>query len=419
MKYNQSRRQFLKSTATGAAATSLSAASYARVVGANDRINIGLIGCGMRGEGRHLKNFAKYAKKQNATFIAVADPWPKRRKKAAFKVKKTYGTDAQAFMSPSDLLQTKDLDAVVIASCDHQHTTHLKNAADAGKDVYVEKPLAMDLEKLKAACDACTQNNIIVQNGTQQRSYPTNTGTRELYRTGILGTVSRIEQHRNKTQPYWYNRIHPKVKLSAAEWQEFLMDSPTQPFDPVKFSAWMGYLEFSPGPVGGFGSHYIDLVHYITGAKFPSSCVCLGGTFTWKDKYHFTCPDQIQAQWIYPEGFMSSYMSNFGNSYGNSFKIFGDVASVDLGGPHHPKHYLTAEGGSKKRGSVRGRTPITLVERDDHWLNWLKCLRSREECHAPTEAGYQQGVACIMAMQSYLTGRRVVYDQEKREILPG
>ena len=413
MKHWQSRRQFMKFAAAGTAVTALSAASYARVVGTNERINIGLIGCGRRGINVHMKTIAKYAKEQNVTFIAVSDPWPERRESAAAMAKDTFGTDAQAFISHRDLLQVKDLDAVMIASCDHQHTTQLKDAADLGKDVYVEKPLAMDLEKLKAAHDACRRKKIIVQVGTQQRSYPTNTGTRELFKTGVLGTVSRIEQHRNTTKPYWYGRTNPKVTLSDAEWKEFLMDNPRQSFDPVKFSGWMGYREFSPGPIGGFASHYI------TGASFPTSCVCLGGTFTWNDKHRFTCPDHVQAQWVYPEGFMSSYVSNFGSSYGNSFKIFGDVASIDLGGPHEQTHFLTAEGGSKKRGSVRGRTSIDLVKRDDHWLNWLRCLRSREACHAPIEAGYQHSVACIMAMQSYDTGRRMIYDHGKRAILPG
>ncbi len=283
-----SRRKFLKSVAAGTAVASLSASSYARIVGANERINIGLIGCGGRGIGTHMRTIRKYAKKENVTFVAVSDPWPERRQKAVSVARTDFGTDARAFISHRELLDVQDLDAVVIASCDHQHTVHLKDAADAGKDVYVEKPLAMDLEKLKTACNVCKHNNIIVQVGTQQRSYPTNTGTRDVYRTGILGTVSRIEQHRNGAKPYWYRHIDKGAEANATEWKEFLMDRPMRPFDPVAFSAWYGYREFSTGPIGGFASHFIDLVHYITGAKLPTSCVCLGGTFTWKDEHTFT-----------------------------------------------------------------------------------------------------------------------------------
>ena len=419
MEQGTSRRQFLKTAAAGTAMAGLPAASYARVVGANERINLGLIGCGQRGIGTHMKTVAKHAKRENVTFIAVSDPWRQHREQAVVKARKDFATEAKGFVSHRELLQVKDLDAVMIASCDHQHTTHLKDAANAGMDVYVEKPLAMDLEKLKAAHDACKRKNTIVQIGTQQRSYPTNTGTRKVYRTGILGTVSRIEQHRNMTKPYWYGHIDAKVKESDVDWKEFLMDVPMQPFDPVKFSAWYGHREFSDGPVGGFGSHYIDLVHYITGAKVPTSCVCLGGTFTWKDKHNFTCPDHVQALWVYPEGFMSTFLSNFGNSFGGSFKIYGDVGTIDLVGAHAHTHYLSAEGGSKNRGSIRGRKEIEKVERPDHWADWLQCLRTRKPCNAPIEAGYQHAVACIMARQSYDTGRRMVYNPDKREIVPG
>jgi len=411
-----SRRRFLRAAA--GATVGLSAASYSRVLGSNDRISIGIIGCGGRGQGTHMAQVHKYAKNQNADVVAVCDPWSVRRQEAAARAKEQYGGQVRQFVSYRDLLGLDDVDAVMIASCDHQHTTHLRAAAQAKKDVYCEKPLAMDIEKLKEACDTVKENNIVIQIGTQQRSYPTNTGTREVYMTGILGRVSRIEQHRHASVPYWRKRVK-SVAANDVDWNEFLMDRPVRPFDPVKFSAWYGFLDFSDGPVSQWGSHYIDLVHYITGAKFPTSCTCLGGTFTSKDEHNFTCPDHVQAQWIYPEGFLVSYATNFGNSAGNSFKIFGDVGMIDLGGPHAPAHFLSAEGGSKNKGAIRGRKPIESVDRPDHWLNWLQCLRSRRQCHAPIEAGYRHAVACIMARKSYDTGCRMVYDRDKREIRPG
>jgi len=306
---------------------------------------------------------------------------------------------------------------VMIASCDHQHTTHLKATAEAGKDAYCEKPLAMRLDRLKDACDAVKKAKIVVQIGTQLRSYPTFAGCRELYKTGILGTVGRIEQCRNGAQPYWYRYVKD-VKAEDVDWNEFLMDRPTRPFDPLLYSGWYGYREFSDGPVPGLGSHFIDLVHYITGAKFPSSCVCLGGTFTWKDEHKFTCPDHVQALWIYPEGFMVSYSTNFGNGSGNSFKIFGDAGVIDMVNWNAP--ILTAEGAnSKKKGPIRGKNPVKEVAQPDHFLDWLQCLRTRKTPNASIDAGYQHAVACIMAMQSYDSGQRMIYDPDKREIRPG
>ena len=412
-----SRRTFLRQTASaGAAALAMTAASYARVPGANDRLSIGIIGCGGRGLNAHMPGVHKHAKEENLEITAVADPWRVRREMAAAKCKAWYGREARTFSSYRDLLAAKDVHAVTIASCDHQHTTHLEAAAKAGKDVYCEKPLAMDLKKLTAACDAVRAAKIVFQAGTQLRSFPTFTGCRELYRTGILGTVGRIEQCRNSTRPYWYGYIKD-VKKKDVNWGEFLMDRPMRPFDSLLYSGWYGYREFSDGAVPGLGSHFIDLVHYITGATFPTSAVCHGGTFTWKDERHFTCPDHVQALWVYPEGFMVSYSTNFGNGSGNSFKIFGDVGTLDMVNWHAP--VLTAEGGSKKKGTIRGKKPVEPVARPDHFRDWLQCIRTRKPCNADIDAGYQHAVAVIMAMKAFDTGHRQIYDAEKRVIREG
>ncbi|MBN1909899.1 MAG: Gfo/Idh/MocA family oxidoreductase, partial [Pirellulales bacterium] len=276
-----SRRTFLKATGAGAAALSLSAVSYANVVGANDRIAIGVIGCGRRANWAHLPGVQKHAKAQNVQFTAVCDPWRPRREQTAAKIKKWTGQAAQQFVSYRDLLAKGNVDAVMIASCDHQHTTHLEAAAKAKKDAYCEKPLAMDLEKLKRACDAVTASGICCQIGTQIRSLPTSRGCQKFFQGGLLGKLSRVEETRNAAKPYWYSRLG-KANKRDVEWKEFLMDVPEQPFRADRFTGWYGYREFSDGPVPGLGSHFIDLMNYITGSKLPESCVAHGGTFTWK-----------------------------------------------------------------------------------------------------------------------------------------
>jgi predicted dehydrogenase len=416
MRGSYSRRDFLQAAAAGSAALAMSATSYSRVIGANERISIGVIGCGSRGVGAHMAGVNEHAKSQNIEITAVCDPWRVRQEVASATAKEWYGREARKFSSYRDLLALKDVDAVMIASCDHQHTTHLKAAAEAGKDAYCEKPLAMRLDGLIDACDAVKKANVVVQIGTQLRSLPSFTGCRELYKTGILGTVARIEQCRNGEKPYWYGYVK-EVKAEDVDWKEFLMDRPMRAFDPVLYSGWYGYREFSDGPVPGFGSHFIDLVHYITGAKFPTSCVCLGGTFTWKDEHKFTCPDHVQALWIYPEGFMVSYSTNFGNGSGNSFKIFGDQGVLDMINWTEPM--LSAEGGGKRMGQIRGQKRVDDVAHPDHFLDWLQCLRTRGTPNASIDAGYQHAVAVIMAMQSYDTGKRTVYDAQKREIREG
>jgi hypothetical protein len=143
----------------------------------------------------------------------------------------------------------------------------------------------------------------------------------------------------------------------------------------------------------------------------------MGGTYTWNDDYHFTCPDHVQAMWTYPDEFMVSYSTNFGNGYGNSFKIYGDQGVLKM--DHWGAPVYTAEGGSKNKGIIRGENEVEEIERPDHYLDWLQCLRSRETPHAPIEAGYQHSVAVIMAMMAYDSGRRTLYDNETRTIAYG
>lgn len=410
------RRNFLKSTALASAAVTMSARSYARVPGANDRIAIGIIGCGQRGAHAHMPGINTHAKKENVEITAVCDPWRQKREAAAAQCKDWYGIEARQFISYEDVLALDDVDAVTIGSCDHQHMTQLQAAAEAKKDVYVEKPLGKDLDRVKRACDTVVQNGIVVQVGTQLRSMGSMAGVQALYQSGRLGTVGRIEQCRNGWRPYWYGRL-ADVKQEDVDWDTFLMDAPPRPFDPRLYSGWYGYRDFSDGPVPALGSHFIDLVHYITGARYPLSSTCHGGTFTWKDEYEFTAPDHVQATWIYPEGFMVSYSTNFGNGSGNSFNIFGENGVVDLVNWSDPK--LSGDGAGPKRACVEETQRVEYEERPDHMLDWLQCLRTRKTPHAPIEAGYQHAVAVIMAMQAFDTGRRMVYDTETREIREG
>ena len=410
-----SRRRFLR-TASAAAAAAFTVVDARRVFGANDRLSLGLIGCGGRGIHAHMGGVHKHAKEQNVAFTAVCDPWRVARERAAAQAKKLFGAEARQFVSYRDVVALEDVDAVMIASCDHQHTTHLAAAAKARKDAYCEKPLAMDLGKLTRCVDAVKASKIVCQIGTQLRSMASMTGARKLFRTGALGTLSRIEQHRNGTKPYWYSRLK-KVEEKDVDWKEFLMDRPARPFDPELFSAWYGYREFSDGPVPGFGSHYIDLITYITGATCPVSSVCLGGTFTWKDEHKFTCPDHVEAQWIYPEGFMATYSTNFGNSNGRDLAFYGDQGTLNLLSWGNPT--VSRAGAGKKSTLPAKETPVEHVARPDHFLDWLQCIRSRKTPNADIDAGYYHAVAVVMAMKAYDTGRRQLYDPKTRTLRDG
>lgn len=409
------RREFLK-IAAGVALGSggaLTAAQRNRSVGANARIRIGIIGCGDRGTNAHMEGVHQHAEAMNVEIVALCDPWRVARDQANARVRTWHGRDARQCASYRELLTWSDIDAVMIASPDHLHTTHLEAAARAGKHVYVEKPLAMEMDKLIRAVDAVKKAGTVVQVGTQLRSLPGIVGARELMQRGVFGKLSRIEECRNSEKPYWY-RYLKAVRAEDVDWAEFLGDRPMRPFRADVYSGWYGHSEFTHGPISGLGAHFIDLVHFIAGAGFPESCVCVGGTFTWKDEHRFTAPDCAQATWIYPEGFLVSSANNMGNGYGNTRKFYGEKGVLKVDNWNVPTY--SAEGGPRRDGSIRGDNPVPPVERPDHFLDWLQCIRTGGTPHAPIEAGYQHAVAVLMAQESYRTGRKALYDHRHRLI---
>jgi predicted dehydrogenase len=413
---SSSRRDFLKTAAVTAALTT-TATSYARVVGANQRIAVAQIGCGNRGFDAHMKGVTKHAKQENIEIVAVCDVWTPHLDRAVAGVAQWYGRPPRQTSRYEEILGMHDVDAVMIASADHQHCMHLEAAAKAKKDAYCEKPLGMNLEELKSACDAVKAAGIVVQIGTQSRSEPGVRGAKKLVASGTLGKISRCEEYHNGSQPNWYKRLSRlPIKESELDWSEFLKPRAQRPFDGLLFAGWYGYREFCSGSIGQFMSHFIDLVHFVTGAGFPSSAVAQGGTFVWKDEYHFDCPEQVETTLVYPEGFMVSYATNFGNGSGNRTVLYGTQGALDL--TRHGKPAASGAG-AWQPAALKGETAVEPVACPDHFLNWLQCLRSRQAPVAPIEAGYQHSIACILSDRAYQTGRRQVYDPQSRQIREG
>jgi predicted dehydrogenase len=417
---NHSRRKFIGASAIAATGgmwstmPSLAASTYKRIIGANDRIRIGLIGCGNRGATAHMNPLHRYQKAENLELVAVCDPWRVAREEAAEKAKGLFGTKPAICRNYRELLELKDLDAVMIASPDHVHTLHLEAAAKAGKHAYAEKPLGINQEQLVRAVDAVKESGIIVQVGTQHRSRPPLAGCREFLKTGLLGRILRVEQVRNGGKPYWYQNINPDVRKEDLDWDEFTNGVTDVPFDSIRYSAWYGYYEFSQGPVPQWGSHFIDIVHYMTGLTLPETCVTLGGLYMWKDDHNFTAPDQVQAVWNYPEDIMVSYSTTFGNDSGNGSRILGDKGTLTFG--KKADAIYSAVGGVHRDGSIRGENIVPPAKVTNHFENWFQCMRTGETPRASIDDGYRHSVASIMSAKSYETGRRTRYNPDSRTI---
>jgi predicted dehydrogenase len=431
---DMNRRTFLNKTATviaGSAAFSGNALSYARILGANDRISVGHIGIGSRGS--ELDEIAGKLKTSHKVEItAVCDLWSVNREQARIANHKYFGKEPRAMQHLEDLLALKDVDAVIISTPEHSHSPILQLTAEAGKDAYVEKPMGNVLSEVAAARDAVLSRNLIVQVGTQHRSEPYPRAAREVVRSGALGEVSKIEVVWNYHGPRWRGREEvAQLREADTDWAKWLMTKPAQPFDPKKYFEFRLYKEFSSGIADQWMSHAIDLVHFFIDDPVPRSVVAHGGIYAWPDGREN--PDTFQALLEYPKGFLVSYATSFGNDSPGYTRYMGKKATLmNFGDEGSPRYQLVQEKGNHeddpnietqraaKYIQLPGHPGLPPTGIDDmsteHMANWFDCLRSRQQPVATVHDGFGHSVACIMAAQSYWSGKKLFWGPAKEQI---
>jgi predicted dehydrogenase len=392
---------------------SLTALECTRVMGANDRIGVTVAGCGMRGL---LGEVLQFSKESNVEVTGVCDIWTQQRETAAEKVKKTGAADPKLFAHFEEALASPVVDAVLISTPDHQHCAQLAAAIRAKKDVYVEKPLAMNMKELLSAVDAVEKSDRIVQCGTQVRSWAPSAAGRAFVNSGGLGKIFKIEQSRNSFRPYWDSGAARKVAESDTNWKAFLNNKKYRPWDADQYAGWMAYREFSRGPHTQFMAHFVDLLHFVTGTKYPDRVMAMGGTYRWKDSRR-TAPDSIEVVLEYKEGFSARYSSSFGTNANSFLKFLGTRGTIDATKWSNP--WLLSGDGVTDPDRIAAGATIPEVASTPHMKNWFDCMRSRQQPAAPIATGYGHSVACIMADESFLRGRRMIHDPAKRAIHEG
>jgi len=405
-----SRRDFLSKSASAAslAITSL-ALQPRRVLGANDRISIAVIGSG--GRGQYLMGEAnKFTKKHNVEITTICDVWRLNRERAAARLKSWTGREPRTFSRFGDVLALKDVDAVTIATPDFQHSRILAEAARAGKDAYCEKPMASNMKDARDALHSVLDNKRVVQIGTQRRSDGRFKAGAELIQSGVLGTISEIVTGWNDCNPRWARPYHD-VKEEDVDWEAYLMDLPKQPFDAKRFRRWHLYKEFTVGTPGLLGSHVIDLAHWYMDDYYPKSCVAHGGVYVWKDGREHA--DTIECLWEYPKGFLLRYQTRLGNNY-----AMPEAAFYGIRGTFDTSSWKAiGEGGGVDK--LKEEIPVKPKPGVNHMENWLQCLRTRETPNADIRAGYAHSVASIMSFLAWESGHRQIYDPKKEEIQEG
>lgn len=429
------RRAFLGGSAAVLASRAFSpstALSYANIVGANDRISLGHAGIGNRGDDLDLIA-SKLKSTHNVEMTAVCDLWKVNREKGIANNTRYYGRAPRAVQHIEEMLALKDVDGVLISTPDHSHAPLLKMAADAGKDTYIEKPMGNVLAEVKAARDAVLRAKTVVQVGTQHRSEPYPQAAQQVVQSGALGEISKVEIVWNYHGPRWRGRGEvQKIREQDTDWNKWLLDKPHRPFDPRLYFEFRLYREFSSGIPDQWMSHAIDLVHWFMDDRFPKSAVSNGGIFAWHDGRENA--DTFQTLLEYPKGFLVSYSTSFGNDAPGFTRYMGKKATlINIGGEGSPRYQVVEEKGTheddadvdQKRESklilLPGETAPPPMGIDDlsleHMGNWFECIRTRQQPHSTVNDGFAHSVACIMAAESYWSGKKTYWDPATESVV--
>lgn len=443
------RRTFVKQTGKAVLATSaisMTARSYTRVLGANDRIRLGHLGCGARSHG-HVHMVQMVSARVPVETVAVCDLWNRACERRAAEVEKLLGKRPASYKYYEDMLARKDIDGVMIATGDFQHAKLCADVVRAGKDCYVEKPFANTLDDAKEARAAVKASKQVVQMGTQHRSQPYPLAVREIIRAGRIGKIVKIEQEWNVNMQRWRGRPEVKeLREEDTDWNRWLLGKPYQAFDPHVYLEFRLYKNFSSGIFDQWLSHASDLVHLWTDETCPASAAANGGIFVWRDGREN--PDTCSVVFTYPQGFLHTFTTTFGNSYRSFSRVQGTEGTIDnFGGEGASLFLVTREGGRHEldpaghnaqaryvappaMGPPQDGAEIVRVpnapapdsvgpDDDDaqHLENWLRAMQKRKTPNANVDHGFSHSVACMMAARSYWSGKRVYWDPQREDIV--
>lgn len=395
------RRDFVKTVAAATAATALSSG---RVLGANDRVGLALIGCGSRGIG-DLTNFVKLG---TVDVPALCDCYGAQIDRA-----RKVGPQAKTVDDYRRVLEMKDVNAVLIATPDHWHSAITVDALNAGKDVYVEKPLTLRNDEGPAMVKAARVNNRVCQVGMQQRSGKHYLQAKqEYFDTNKLGKVTLV-------RTWWHgNTFHLRkapaelqTKPANLDWARFLGPLSWRDYDPQQYHNWRAYLDFGGGQITDLFTHWIDVVHMFTGQDVPTAASAAGGVYNYKDGR--TAPDTINVLLEYPKEFTATFEATLAPGLsGAGIEFVGTEGRLVItraryeffhGGPGAP-----AAATVEASGNMDG----------DHMQNFLDCVKSRKQPNGDVLIGHRSAQASHLGNISYLEKRRIAFDPIREQILP-
>jgi predicted dehydrogenase len=427
------RRQFLRGVVGTAAATSLSALAAGHVLGANERVNVGLIGCG--GRGMYVARAMRQA--PGAAFVAACDVYEPN----AGRAKDWAGPGCRSFRDFRQVLDSKDVDAVLVATPDHWHAIPTVLACQAGKDVYVEKPLAHNIREGRAMVEAARKYKRVVQTGTQQRSAEHYRAAAKMVQGGELGKVHfvRMWNYMN-LYPNGIGRAADADPPAGLDWDFYLGPAPRVPFNRNRFlGTFRWFWDYAGGLATDWGTHRFDSMHEVMGVDAPLTVTASGGRYELHDGAE--TPDVLQITYEYP-GFVLSYECCMINAHGTGGRTPGKQYYRARGAddrPHGEAFYGTngtlfsdrvgyevfPELESPRRGGGGGAPKPRMARKEAaaedgtglHTRNFIECVRSRQKPAADVAIGHRSTIVAHLGNIAYRTGRKLRWDAAKEEII--
>jgi predicted dehydrogenase len=391
------RRRFIGTSLAGSAAVAFRPQlAGAEVLGASDRVRIGVIGTG--GRARYLMRLLKEL--PGNALVAVSDAYEPR----ALEAVEIAGPGCARHPDYRRLLDDGQVDAVVIGAPDHWHLRMAADAVAAGKDVYLEKPVSRTIADGEALLKAVGASKQVVQTGTQQRSWEHFALGKQLVDSGKLGQVTFVHT-------YWHQRMvpggFPDVDQAKLDWKGWLGPAPDQPWNPERFFRWRHFRDFGGGVLTDLLTHWIDVVHWYMGQDTPQGAVTTAANYRVRT---IEWPDTVTATLTYPGEFMVTHTGTYASTIDDGGLEFrGDQATLKV-----DRERLVVYSEASRKGQPWRQTPepeILVRSQADgtsaHLRNWLDCIRSRRQPSAPLRVGVQAARASHIANQSLLQGARV------------
>jgi predicted dehydrogenase len=409
-----SRRSFLKGAALAVAPAVLPA------LGANDKVTIGWIGTGSRG--MYVMNHMYQAVPESVIVTAVCDTFQGALAAAKDNVQTKGGNTPKTYVDYLELLKDPSIDVVFITTPEHLHHEMAIAALRAGKNIYLEKPLAHTIEEGFDIVREAEKSGKIVQVGTQNRSNSLYIKAKEMVAQGMIGDIHYVRAfwYRNAvdTDP-WRYPIQEGLSPETADWDKFLGPARKIPFDARRYRQWRLYWDYSGGISTDLLVHQTDITNFVCGRTLPASCMASGGIYRWTEPGNDReVPDTLSALYEYTESkFHINYSSYFGNDhfdYGEQF--LGNEGTIEVLSRQYLNFYPEKfHGKPPARVAARKEMSIALPGNDQkaieaHVKNFIDAVQGRGKVIAPPEIGQQAAISGHMATLSYRKGKKIIWD---------